>query len=432
MFCRVCKSSKHLRNGPKVAMRIAFLAIGDELLRNESREGNAAVLSDNLQQRATRLSQVGILPDDFAAIAQHIGDLLRQPTLVVISGGLGPTDDDFTRQAVAQALDLPVIRREDTLAALKKRYASLGRAMDPSNERQADFPQGAEVLANDFGSAPGFALAARGSLIACFPGVPSEFSGMLSKHLDQLLRQAQIQTVVRREITLRLFGIAESDMQGILTKLPHYSDVAMRSLPKFPDIRLKLAEKDDPIAYDLLLAEVRKAFTWRIYGEGDDDSHAAATLRALQKSKATLALAESCTGGLIAHFLTEVPGASATLRGGVVAYANAFKSAFLDVAPGLIASEGAVSEAVACAMAEGVRRRSGATVAVATTGIAGPTGATAGKPVGTVWIATATASGVEAKCYRFGGLPRSRWKVLVAHTVFAKLRKWADAQDQSA
>lgn len=413
-------------------MRIAFLAIGDELLRNESREGNAAVLSDNLQQRATRLSQVAILPDDFGSIAQHIGDLMRQPTLVVISGGLGPTDDDFTRQAVAQALDLPVVRREDTLAALKKRYASLGRTMDPSNERQADFPQDAEVLVNDFGSAPGFALAARGSLIACFPGVPSEFSGMLSAHLDALLRQAQIQTVVRREITLRLFGIPESDMQGMLTKLPHYRDVAMRSLPKFPDIRLKLAEKADAAAFDLLLAEVRDAFGWRIYGEGDDDSHAAATLRALQKSKATLALAESCTGGLIAHFLTEVPGASATLLGGVVAYANEFKSAFLGVDAALLAAEGAVSEGVACAMAAGARERSGATVAVATTGIAGPSGATAGKPVGTVWIAMATANGVEAKCYRFAGLSRSRWKVLVAHTVFAKLRKWADTDDQSA
>ncbi len=412
-------------------MRISFLAIGDELLRNESREGNAAVLSEKLQQRAVRLSQVSILPDDFAAIAQHLTDLLRQPTLVIVSGGLGPTDDDFTRQAVAQALDLAVIRRQDTLDALKKRYASLGRSMDPSNERQADFPAGAEVLANDFGSAPGFALAASGSLITCFPGVPSEFSGMLSSHLDRLLQQAQIQTVVRREITLRLFGVPESDMQGILTKLPHYPDVAMRSLPKFPDIRLKLAEKSDPAAYDLLLAEVRKAFTWRIYGEGDDDSHAASTLRALQKGGATLALAESCTGGLIAHFLTEVPGASATLFGGVVAYANEFKSAFLGVDQALIASDGAVSEAVACAMAQGTRQRSGATIAVATTGIAGPSGATAGKPVGTVWIAMATASGVEAKCYHFAGLPRSRWKVLVAHTVFAKLRRWADAQGQS-
>ncbi len=411
-------------------MHIAFLAIGDELLRGESREGNAAVLADLLEARGHRLSEVRVLPDDMATLAQALHDFERRPTLLVISGGLGPTDDDFTRAAVARAVNVPLFRDLAMVEQIRSRFASLGRTMHPANERQAEFPQGAEVLRNDHGSAPGFAMPLGQGRVACFPGVPREFRAMLGEHLDPLLHAVGLQGLAlpearRREVTLRLFGIPESDMQGVLTGLPHYAAVQMRSLPKYPEIRLKLAEKDDPQGFDALLAEVRQALGWRIYGEGDTDSHAAATLRALQGRHATLAVAESCTGGLIGQLLTEVPGASATLLADVVAYANSAKSQFLGVPEALLQAHGAVSEPVARAMAEGVRARTGATLAMATTGIAGPGGGTAEKPVGMAFLALASEAGTEVRALRFPGMDRSRFKQLVAHSALAEARRWA-------
>jgi len=430
-------------------VRVVFVAIGDELLRGESREGNGAVLADLLTSRGLRLAQVRVVPDDFAAISRALSELCEPPGLVVVSGGLGPTDDDFTRQAVAFAVGVPVVCDEDVLAGLRARYAKVGREMHPSNARQAEFPQGSQVLANEYGTAPGFALRhpavqavasdperVPSSLIACFPGVPREFAGMLADHLDRLLAEAGVQDAAtlaktrRREVTLRLFGIPESDMQGVLTGLPHYRSVAMRSLPTFPEIRLKLAELDDAAGYDAMLAETRAALGWRIYGEGDHDSHAAATLRALQAGGLTLAVAESCTGGLIGHLLTEVPGASASLLLDAVVYANSAKTAVLGVPEALLASHGAVSEEVARAMAEGVRHCSGASLAIATTGIAGPDGGTASKPVGTFCLAVADARGTRSRQLSFVGLDRSRWKRVVAHSALAEVRRaalgWAD------
>jgi nicotinamide-nucleotide amidase len=406
-------------------MHIAFVAIGDELLRGESREGNAAVLAELLEARGHHLSEVRVLPDDFAGIAQVLHDFRRRPTLVVISGGLGPTDDDFTRAAVAKAAEVPLIRDNALVEQIRARFTSLGRTMHPSNERQADFPCGAEVLRNDHGSAPGFVMTLGEGKVACFPGVPREFRRMLEDHLDGLLQAVGLLAVRRREVTLRLFGIPESDMQGVLTGLAHYRSVHMRSLPKYPEIRLKLAEKGDPAGYDALLTEVRDALGWHVYGEGDADSHAAATLRALQARQASVAVAESCTGGLIGHLLTEVPGASASLLADVVAYANEAKLSFLQVDPRLLKDHGAVSEPVARAMAEGVRTRAGATVAVATTGIAGPGGGSVDKPVGTAFLALATEQGTRVKALKFPGVDRARFKLLVAHSALAELRRWA-------
>jgi nicotinamide-nucleotide amidase len=183
--------------------------------------------------------------------------------------------------------------------------------------------------------------------------------------------------------------------------------------------------KDDADAYRALLAEARAALGWRIFGEGDDDSHAAATLRALHQRQATLAVAESCTGGLIGDLLTDVPGASRALLVDAVVYANQAKTAFLGVPEDLLQVHGAVSEPVARAMAEGVRTRSGATLAIATTGIAGPEGGTADKPVGTVYVALATAAGTTVHALRFPGIDRRRFKLVVAHTALSLARRWA-------
>ncbi|MFZ4578147.1 MAG: nicotinamide-nucleotide amidohydrolase family protein [Myxococcota bacterium] len=406
-------------------MRIVFLAIGDELLRGESREGNGAVLSDRLGARGVRLDQIRVLRDDFETIASALQDLCRTPTLIVVSGGLGPTDDDFTRAAVARAVGVEVVRDESVLDGLRAWYQARGRTMAEANHRQADFPQGAEVLANLHGTAPGFTLVHGAARIACLPGVPREFAAMLDDHLDDLLQRSGVATLHRHEATFRLFGIPESDLQVLLSRLPHWSAATMRSLPSWPEIRLMLAPRGDSEAFATLLTHVRGALGTRIYSERREDTHAAATLRALVVRGATLAVAESCTGGLIGHLLTEVPGASATLLVDTVTYADDAKREFLGVAAGTLETHGAVSEQTAREMAEGVRNRSGATVAVATTGIAGPAGGTDAKPVGTVFVAVAGPDGTVVRGVRYVGIDRSRFKLSVAHLALAELRSWA-------
>lgn len=408
--------------------RVEFLAIGDELLRGETREGNGAWLAAQLAQRGVALAQMRIIADDRQGIASALRDAARRPTLLICSGGLGPTDDDFTREAVAEALGVTLVQDDASLAAITARFAALGRTMHPLNARQAEFPRGAAVIANPFGTAPGFSIDHGALTLVCLPGVPREFCGLVEAGLDGWLRARGVASApADREVTLRLFGIPESDMQGLLRTLPHYPAVRLRSLPSWPEIRLKLAPRDDAAAgaFEALLAEARAALDWRIYGQGDDDSHAAAALRALRAAGLRVALAESCTGGLVAQLLTAVPGASETLIAGVVAYANAAKEQLLGVDAAVIAAHGAVSQAVVEAMARGALQVGGADVAVATSGIAGPGGGSDAKPVGTLWLALAWRGGVVSQELHFGGVDRARFQVIAAHTALSWLRRHA-------
>lgn len=408
-------------------MRIIFVAIGDELLRGESREGNGAALAEWLARRGLRISEFRVLSDSFDAIAELVSSLAGEPTLVVCSGGLGPTDDDFTRAAVASAVGRPLARDAASVAALEARFARLGRVMNPSNLRQADFPQGATVWPNAHGTAPGFALQHRALHVVCLPGVPREFAGLIEDHLGSLLDMVGIPASPRREHTFRLFGVPESEMQGTLSQLPHWPAATMRSLPGWPDIRLELAPAAaaDSASFEALLAEVAAAFGPRIYGHDRRLRLPDETLRALQARGARVAVAESCTGGLVVQQLTALPGASEVVQCGVVAYANAAKQRLLGVPEALIARHGAVSEEVAVAMAEGARATGLCDVAVATTGIAGPAGGSPDKPVGTLCIALVADGQVLHRRVCWPGLARDRFQILAAWTALDWLRRWA-------
>lgn len=409
-------------------MRIIFLAIGDEILRGESREANGAELADRLGRAGLRLWQMRVLPDDFAALAETLQRLRSEPTWVVCSGGLGPTDDDFTRAAIAAACGVPLYRDAQTAEVIAKRFEKLGRVMAPSNLRQADFPQGAQILANRFGTAPGFTLQDDRLAILCLPGVPREFAGLLDDHLLRLLADMSLGQPPRREVTFRLLGIAESEMQGVLSGLAHYGAARMRSLPAWPDIRLELSPRPDlpsMDAFDALLGEVQIALGPYIYSDRRQDTLAAATLRALSQRQATLAVAESCTGGLVGSMLTAVPGASQVLLLDAVTYANSAKVQVLGVPQGLIDQHGAVSPEVAEAMAVGARRVAGADVAVATSGIAGPDGGTPDKPVGTLCVAVAWAQGQVSRQLWLRGMERSRWQATAAAIALNWARRWA-------
>lgn len=404
-------------------MNLNFIAIGDEVLRGETREGNGAVLADALVQRGLGLRQMQVIGDDFASIRGHLLALASRPNALVISGGLGPTDDDLTRAAVAAAAGVAIVRNPLAEQAIRDRFAQLGRTMDPSNLRQADLPVGARLLANQHGTAPGFAMQIEQLHVVALPGVPREFGGMLADHLDSWLAALGMTPQPRIEATFRLYGLPESDMQGRLSRLPHYAAATMRSLPTWPEIRLELTARDDSNKFNQLCDEVRADLGRWIYTEQRDQSHASAVLQALRDRGASLAVAESCTGGQVAALLTAEPGASQSFLLGAVTYANSMKTNVLSVPSQLIAQHGAVSEPVVQAMAEGALRVADADFAVATSGMAGPSGGTEQKPVGTLCLGLAWRGGSDARTVQLRQLDRPKFQRSAAFLALEWLRQ---------
>lgn len=408
-------------------MRLLFMAIGDEILRGESREANAAVLARELSRFGLVLEEIRVIADGADALRAALDTLAGAPTFLVLSGGLGPTDDDLTREAVAEALGVPVEVDAAVEAAMAARYAGIGRTMTASNRRQARFPRGAKVLENPAGTAPGFAAgwpaASPDSLIVSFPGVPREFREMVDAHLPALLASVGFEASTKTEHTLRVFGMAESAIQDRLAAVAGYGEVHVRSLPRFPEIRLAISGVVDDAAGAAFAVSARAALGGKVFSQDPTETFAATVLARLRDRGWSLAVAESCTGGLVSHLITDVPGASQSLRGSVVAYANEAKTSALGVPAELIAEHGAVSEPVARAMAEGARARTGADVAVSTTGIAGPTGGTPAKPVGTLHVAVATAAGTQAWFRCIQGFDRERYKRLAAYFALSRIHR---------
>ncbi|MBI2569956.1 MAG: CinA family nicotinamide mononucleotide deamidase-related protein [Candidatus Schekmanbacteria bacterium] len=405
---------------------VQYLAIGDELLAGEVQEGNGYALASYLSGRGLRLAGVRFVSDDLDAIIRNLHDLVTEKALVITSGGLGPTDDDRTRAAVAAAAGVALRCDGAIVAALEKRYEERGMAFPRANVRQAMFPVGADVLANPLGTAPGFALPIGDSVVACFPGVPRELAVMIEEHVPALLARLGIAPKDAEERTFRIFGIAESALQDLLSGLPGHADIAIRSLPSFPEIRLELRAIHGGADLDGFSAAVRRELGWRVFAESRSESFPASVVAALRRHGRSLATAESCTGGLLGHLITQAPGASAAYIGGVVAYADAVKKEMLGVPSTVLDAHGAVSEQVARAMAVEVRARFGTDLGLATTGIAGPTGAVAGKPVGTVHIALSTPEGVVHEHQLFSGFDRRMFKRLVAYRALSRVRCWLD------
>ena len=404
-------------------MRVAFLAIGDELLLGESREANAAALAEALAPMGLAIDEVRIVRDALDPVGRALAELAATPTLVLCSGGLGPTDDDGTRHGVAAAAGVALVHHPEVEAELVARYRARGRDFAPSNRRQELFPAGARVLGNDFGTAPGFELAIGAGRVACMPGVPCEFAGMVAAHLADLLAAAGVAGQSVPESCLRVFGITESALQERLIALPGYDAVVIRSLPRFPDIRLMISARGDAADRVAFTAALRADLGAKVFSESPVETYPAAVLRVLAAAGTRLACAESCTGGGVGALMTDAPGASEVFVGGFITYADAAKRDLLGVPAGLLAEQGAVSEAVALAMAEGALARTGATVAVSTTGVAGPGGGSADKPVGTVWIGLADSAGSRAWRFVFHGLDRQRYRELVAWTALERVRR---------
>jgi nicotinamide-nucleotide amidase len=415
-------------------MLAAVLNIGTELSRGELVNGNAAWLSDRLTALGIEVIEHAVVPDDSERIGATLARFGREVKLVVCTGGLGPTSDDLTAQAVAALLAVPLDRHAPTLERIRERYRRIARAMPAPNTKQADLPRGARVLDNDEGTAPGFALQIGGARCFFFPGVPREMRHLFDRYLAPELASELRPT--SHQVHVRTFGLRESEVAERLADIDlagpkHRDGITIGYRAHFPDIEVKVLARTGEEASARVLAEevagqVRERLAPYAYG-GRDDSYAAYVGRLLKARGLKLAIAESCTGGLIGKLLTDVPGSSEYMLLDIVAYANAAKRDLLGVPADVLELDGAVSSETAAAMAAGALAKAGADLAVATTGIAGPDGGSADKPVGTVWFGVVR-RGEKAQAERrvLQG-DRDRIRTLAAYVALELIARAAEA-----
>jgi nicotinamide-nucleotide amidase len=378
------------------------LTIGDELNRGEIVDTNSSWLAEQLTALGLHVRYRTSVTDDPPDMKDAIMRASTRADVVVCSGGLGPTDDDRTVDVICALLHVAAIEEPAHGERMRRRFAERSFQLTPNNLRQVRIPDGAAVLTNPTGMAPGFTVTLGRAQLSFMPGVPREMRPMFTDWLRPALAVRVGDAVRTARRTFRLAGIGESHVDHALRGLlDGTAGVTLHFCIAFPENFVTLVvRRDDQAAADAelerLSREVEQRLSEHLYGRDEETLPMALGRRLLARGE-TLGLAESCTGGLVGALVTEAPGASRYFLGGIVAYDNAVKERILDVAPTLLAQEGAVSEAVARAMAEGARARLGTTWAVALTGVAGPGGGTAEKPVGTVWIATAGPDGTRTK-----------------------------------
>lgn len=372
-------------------MTAAVLSIGTELARGELVNTNASWLAERLTMLGFEVNEHATVDDHLDRIGEIATRLGGRNRVIVSTGGLGPTTDDRTSEAIARALGVGLERHEPSLDAIKRRFAALGREMSPTNAKQADFPVGATVLPNPVGTAPGFAVTIGAARLFVLPGVPAEMKRLYEDHVEPAI--AALAERNTHQIRLRTFGMSESKIGELLAGIEDEDPVTLGYRASFPEIEVKVlarggGQQEAESIAERAAAKVRGRLRDVVYGEGDD-TYEAHVGRVLRDRGLTLAIAESCTGGMIGEMITRVPGSSEYLLLDAVTYSNAAKQDLLGVDVELLRACGAVSVEVASAMAEGALRRAGAQIAVAVTGIAGPGGGTDAKPIGTVCFALA-------------------------------------------
>jgi nicotinamide-nucleotide amidase len=401
-------------------MDVDLVTIGTELLLGFTVDTNSAFAGRRLGEVGVRIARRTSVRDDPDEIRRAVADALTRSRLVITTGGLGPTRDDMTKKVVAELFDAPLEFQEPIWADLKAKWARIGRNIPDSNRCQAEVPRGATVLPNRRGTAPGLWLSGPPGEVVMLPGVPSEMRGLLIEEvIPRLLSRGGGRVISSR--LLRTTAIPESTLADRLAAVENtLAPLTLAYLPGLEGVDLRLTAWDlDPSEAAPLLAHaaerIRDVVGANCYGEGEDDL-AAVLLATLQAAGQTVAVAESCTGGMIGERLTNVPGSSASFLGGVIAYHDDVKISGLSVSAALIREHGAVSEPVVRAMAAGAVERTGADVGVAVTGIAGPGGGSEEKPVGTVWFGYSVGGRVESERL---GLPGTRADIRGRATQFA-------------
>ena len=415
-----------------------ILCVGTELLLGNIVNGNARWIAEQLAALGIAHHRQQVVGDNRERLIAAVREAAGRCQLLITTGGLGPTPDDLTTEAIAAAFETPLAERPEVWADIQAKLAARGRPVTPSLRRQALLPVGAELLPNATGSAPGMIWrpdAARlpfpvqeGFTVLTFPGVPSEMRAMWTATAAPWLQCCGLAAGVFASRMLRFWGVAESSLAEQMADLLEGANPTVAPYAGSGEVKLRLTARgaSQAEAEALLVpleAEIRARAGLACFG-ADDDSLAAVVLELLRQGGQTLAVAESCTGGGIGAALAAVPGASDVFLGGVIAYADAVKQGLLGVPAELLAAHGAVSDPVAQAMAQGARRATGAHWAIAVTGIAGPGGGSAEKPVGLVHIAVAGPDGCSSEGVRFGSSRGRSWiQLLTAGEALDRLRR---------
>ncbi len=391
-------------------LAVELIAVGTELLLGQLTDSNTVFVASQLAAGGIDVLGTHQVGDNRARIAATMRLALERVDGIITTGGLGPTVDDLTKEAVCDALGVDVELHEPSLAQMREIFAKFGREMRENNRKQAFVPRGSYVLENPRGTAPGFVAfnADRTKFIACMPGVPREMKPMLTELVIPLLRQRYgVQDAIYRRV-LHTINIGESEIDHRIDDLFRAGEnpkIAVLAHEGLCDVKI-MAKTGSRESAEAMIAPIERLVRERLDGfvfGADDASIESTVLDALVARGLTLATAESCTGGRIAAALTRIAGASQAFRGGVVAYDNAVKTAVLGVSETTLASAGAVSEETARAMAAGARARLHADIGIATTGIAGPTGGSETKPVGLVWFAIDSPERTLARSITFPG-----------------------------
>lgn len=407
-------------------MDAEIIAVGSEMLTPERLDTNSLYLTAQLNNLGVEVVTKCVIGDDLDRLADAIARAVNRSGILILSGGLGPTEDDLTREAVARALGRELVFHADIAEALEKRFAAMKRKMSEINKRQAYVIAGAEVLPNDRGTAPGQWVSANGAVAMLLPGPPHELKAMFEQQcLPRLLQVAPKQFI--RTAFLRITGMPESDLDALISPVyKKYSDIATTILAAAGDLQVHLrARRNNEADAAALLAElvpqIETLLGDRLYSHNGDPLEVV-TGKLLRERHASLAVAESCTGGLLGARVTAIPGSSQYFAGGFITYSNQLKTALLGVPAETLARFGAVSPETAEAMAKGARERTGATYALAITGVAGPDGGTEDKPVGLVYIGIAGPEGTAVTQRRFIG-DRERVRVFTTQAALDLLRR---------
>jgi nicotinamide-nucleotide amidase len=388
-------------------MKSEIISIGTELVSGQNLDTNGQWLSRELALLGIEVGYHTTIGDDLDDHVSAFRIAAGRAGLVITTGGLGPTQDDLVREALAQLADVPLVEDPVSLAAISAMFSRRNRPMAERNRVQALFPAGAEPLPNRVGTAPGIWMNFGGATFASLPGVPSEMKVMFEEQV--IPRLLGLGWVVRRILQrkINLFGMGESDIEAQamdLTARGRIPEVGITAHDSTISFRISASGTTEDEANRLIEATaalILGRFGNYVIGEATDDLPEA-LFAGLRRAGATLAVAESCTGGIVSELITSIPGISEYYLGGVVSYSNQAKANLLGVSPALIEAHGAVSAEVAEAMAVGARDRFGADIAVSTTGVAGPGGGTAEKPVGLVYLGLATAKGVASRRLEIG------------------------------
>ncbi len=392
-----------------------IISIGDELLYGQTLDTNAHWISHKLDEYNIKVFQRTTIGDDADQILNAFATAAERVDIVLITGGLGPTKDDLTKSLLAEYFGVGMVRHEEVLRDITLLFAKASREVTALNAQQADLPANCQKITNPVGTAPGMWFYENNTVFVAMPGVPYEMKSIMTQGILPKLHEMFSKGVLHHHI-IKTIGITESSLSDLIedweVNLPNHIKLAY--LPTKGQVKLRMTGSGDNLntlkqEIDALKMAIMPKIAKYVYGFGTDSLEGVIG-QLLNNNNLTLATAESCTGGYLAHMITSVPGSSRYFKGSVIAYSNEVKITQLGVSTEDLKQQGAVSEEVAKAMAEGVRKELNADIAIATTGIAGPDGGTAEKPVGTVWIAYSDKHKTLAKKFNF-----SRDRTFIVH-----------------